>query len=98
AEPQDHAADGADREVVRRQRTAAVPLEHSPDAGPEGDGAAQGDEPADGVHDSRAREVTEHGAAGPAVEPAHRVAQPATRTPDPVAEDRVDEARHHGAV
>ena len=78
---------------------AAVPLELAPEARAERDGAGQGDDAADGVHDGRAGEVTEHDAVGhDAVEPAHGVAEPAARTPDPVAEDRVDEARHAGAV
>src|SRR5207248_309845 len=84
--PEDDAADGAPREVVGRQRAATVPLEHSADARPEGDGAGQSNEPADSVHDRRAREVAEDSAARQAVEPPHGVTEPAARTPDPVAQ------------
>jgi hypothetical protein len=59
------------------------------EAGAEDDGAGEGDHAADGVDDRRAGEVTERHR--------HR-GQPATRTPDPVAEDRVDEAAHADAV
>ena len=99
AEPQDDAADGGDGQVVRRRRAAAVALELAAEARSEGDGAGEGDDAADGVHDGRAGEVTEDGAVGDdAVEPAHGVAEPAARAPDPVAEDRVDEAGHADAV
>ena len=92
-------ADGGDVQVVRRQWAAAVALELAAEAWAEGDGAGEGDHAADGVHDGRAGEVTEDDAVGhEAVEPAHGVAEPAARTPDPVAEDRVDEARHREAV
>src|SRR5438445_13672480 len=81
AEPEDHATDGADGEVVGGQRATAVPLEDPPETGPKGDGAAKGDEPADGVHDGRTGEVAEHGVARPAEEPAPGVAQPAAWAP-----------------
>src|SRR5207253_1932051 len=74
---------------------ATAPMEAPPEAGPEGDGAEEGDEPADRVDDRGAGEVTEHGAVGERVEELRRhVAEPAARPPDPVTEDRVDEARH----
>src|SRR5436305_4955823 len=98
AEPQDHAAEGADGEVVGREWTAAVPLERSAQAGPESDAAGQGDDSADGVHHGGAGEVTENRAAHEILEDAHGVAQPAARTPDPMAEDRVQEAGDGGAV
>src|SRR5947209_971870 len=51
------------------------------------------------VHDGRSREVTEDSAVRERVEELRRhVAQPAARPPCPVAEDRVDEARHRGRV
>ena len=82
-----------DGHVVAGQQAAAVALELAAEAGAEGDGTGEGDHAADGVHHGRAGEVTEHDAVRhDAVEPAHGVAEPAARAPDPVAEDRVDEA------
>src|SRR5581483_134763 len=97
-EPQDHAADGADREVVGRHGAAAVALERAADAGPEGNRATDGDEPAHGVHHGRPGKVTEDRMPGPPVEPAHGVAEPPARAPGPVPEDRVDEPGYGGAV
>src|SRR2546421_1628393 len=68
AEPQDYATDGAHGEVVGRQRASPVPLELAPQARSQGDGTAQGDEAAHGVHDRGAGEVAEYRPPGPAVE------------------------------
>ena len=93
AEPQDHTADGRDREVVRGQGTPTVPLELATEPRAQDDGACERDEATDGVHHGRAREVAEHGPAREAIEEAGcHVAEPAARTPHPVTEDRVDEA------
>ena len=85
-----------DVQVVGRHRAAAVTLELAAEARSEGDGTGEGDDAADGVHDGRAGEVTEDDAVRRRVpwNQPMRVAEPAARTPDPVAEDRVDEARH----
>ena len=47
-----------------RVGAAAVAFELAPEARPEGDGAGEGDEAADGVHDGRAGEVMERGVPG----------------------------------
>ena len=62
-EPQDHATDGAPREVVGRHWSTTVTLEHSAETGSECDRTGEGDHAADGVHDGRAGEVTEERAA-----------------------------------
>ena len=92
AEPQDHTADGRDRQVVRGEGSPTVPLEPAAEPRAQDDRACERDEPTDGVHHGRAREVAEHGPAREAVEEAGcHVAEPAARTPHPVTEDRVDE-------
>ena len=78
-----------DGQVVGGRHAAAVALELAAEAGPEGDGADEGDRAADRVHDGRSREVTERHARG---------GEPAVRAPDPVPDDRVDEARHADGV
>src|SRR5207249_8517240 len=95
AEPQDDCADRADREVVWRQGTAAVPLEHPSQTGAERYRTGERDESADRVYHRRSGEVAEDGTVREAVEELRRhVAQPAAWSPGPVAEDRVDEAGH----
>ena len=88
-EPQDDTADRGDRHVVTGWHAAAVPLELAAEPRSERNGTGECDESTDRVHDRRAREVVERRL--------HRC-EPAVRTPDPVAEDRVDEPTHRDAV
>src|SRR5439155_6869287 len=92
AEPQDHPTDGAPRQVVRRRGAASILLELPSQPWTEGHGTGEGDEAADRVDDRGPCEVTEHGPVGERGQGVERhVAEPAARTPRPVAEDRVDE-------
>ena len=61
AEPQQQTAGGGDRQIVRQHRSAAVALEFASEPRSQNNGAGQGDESADGVHDRRAGEVMEAG-------------------------------------
>src|SRR5581483_12478490 len=100
-EPQDDATDGAEREVVRRHRAAAVLLELPSEARSQHDAPGERDHTAHGVHDRRAGEVAEDDTTvvvDEPREPTHRVAQPAAGSPRPVPEDGVDEAGHEDAV
>ena len=85
---------------MSRHWSAAVTLEPAAEARSECDGTGEGDHAADGVHDGRAGEVTEERAARAErlEQEAGAVLQPAARSPDPVAEDRVDEAGNGDAV
>ena len=79
AEPQDHAADGGDRQVVARWQPAAVALELAAEAWAEHDRAGEGDHAAHRVHDGRAGEVTDE----------HAVARrSAASRPDPTPSGR----------
>src|SRR5262249_33813151 len=100
-EPENDTAERTERQVVRRQWAATVALELPSEARSEHDAAGESDDATDGVHDSRTGEVTEEDAVvvvDETGEPTHRITEPSARTPDPVAEDGVDETRHHHAV
>ena len=88
-EPQDHTTDRRDRHVVTRWHATAVPLELAPEPRAEGDRAGEGDVAADRVDHRRTCEVVERRL--------HR-REPAVGTPDPVAENRVDEPADGAAV
>ena len=94
---QDHACKGSPG--PNRGPASGRRLELSSEAGPQ-DAAGEGDDAADGVHDSRPGEISEYHPTGvvhespnqPIVLPSH------CWTPHPVAEDRVDQARYEDAV
>ena len=90
AEPQNQPAHGAQDDVVRQRRAAAVAPEDAAEARTERNRADERNRAADAVHDRRAREVAER-------RRRHR-RQPAVRAPAPVADDRVDEAGDADAV
>ena len=71
------------------RHAAAVTLELAAEARPERDRTGEGDHAADRVHDRGTGEVAERRV--------HR-GEPAVGTPDPVADDRVDEPAHRDAV
>ena len=99
AEPQDEAADGRDRQVVRHHGAAAVALELPAEARAEHDRAGQRDESADAVHHRGTGEIVEaHAERREEVAVAAHRRQPAVRPPGPVPDDRVDEARDAEAV
>ena len=84
---------------MRQHRRAAVTLESAPQPRPEHDRARERHEAADAVDDRRAGEVVEaHAERREVVAVAAHGREPAVRTPRPVAEDRVDEARDADAV
>src|SRR5262249_40210135 len=80
----DDATDAGVGHVVTSRHGASVTLELASEAWPEGDGTGEGDHAADGVDDGGAGEVAERRG--------HR-GEPGAPAPDPVADDRVDEAR-----
>src|SRR6266852_3721683 len=97
--PSKSSADSCHRQVMRHHRAAAVALEAPSKSGTEHDSTGERNEPADAMHDRRAREVMK---ARPQrrekVPLAPHRSEPAVRPPGPVSEDRIDEARDADAV
>src|SRR5262249_52393058 len=93
AKPQDQTTDDGDREIMRQHRATTVALECATQAGTKADCACQGDPATDRVNDRRASEVVEvHAQAGEEVTFGAHGVEETVWTPDPVPEDRIDEA------
>src|SRR5262249_55559434 len=90
AEPENQAADGAEDDVVRQHRAAAVAGEDAPEPRAEHNRACQRDGAADRVDDGRSREITKRSGL--------HDREPAVWSPGPMADDRIDEASDADAV
>src|ERR1700683_3353041 len=89
-EPEDQPAGGADDQVVRLHRSAAVALEDASEPRSKRDCARQRDDSSDRVDDGGSREVVEVNRI--------QIGQPSVRTPCPVSDDRIDEAGDADAI
>src|SRR5216683_2567225 len=85
SKPKDQSTGCANNKVMWLHRRATVALEDSTEPGPESDRAGERDSAANSVNDRRSREIVEG-------DRSHN-REPSVRTPCPVADDRIDEAR-----